>query len=95
MSGHLVFDKPPFAWQSFAVRNGCSLAERRIEGKELSDMTVEAHLASLQQKHGTLEDQIHTEMLRPAGQDQVIADLKRKKLRLKDEIERLRAQMRH
>lgn len=58
-------------------------------------MTVEAHLASLQQKHGSLEEQIHAEMMRPAGQDQVIADLKRKKLRLKDEIERLRAQMRH
>jgi hypothetical protein len=58
-------------------------------------MTVEAHLATLQQKHGTLEEQLRDEMMRPSGQDQVIAELKRKKLRLKDEIERLRSQFSH
>jgi hypothetical protein len=58
-------------------------------------MTVEAHLATLQQKHGSLEEQLRAEMVRPAGQDQVIAELKRKKLRLKDEIERLRLQFSH
>lgn len=58
-------------------------------------MTVEAHLATLEQKHGTLEEQLHVEMARPSGQDQLIAELKRKKLRLKDEIERLRTQISH
>ncbi|WP_099865421.1 YdcH family protein [Pararhizobium haloflavum] len=52
-------------------------------------MTVQAHLATLQQKHGSLEEQLHAEMTRPSSQDHVIADLKRKKLRIKDEIERL------
>lgn len=58
-------------------------------------MTVEAHLATLQRKHGTLEEQIHAELTRPSTADERIADLKRQKLRLKDEIERLRAQMSH
>lgn len=54
-------------------------------------MTLETHLASLQQKHGSLEDELHAEMTRPSMQDQVIADLKRRKLRIKDEIERLKS----
>lgn len=58
-------------------------------------MTVEAHLATLQQKHGSLEEQLHAEMNRPSGQQQVIAELKRKKLKIKDEIERLKSQIRH
>jgi hypothetical protein len=58
-------------------------------------MTVEAHLATLERKHGTLEEQLHAEMTRPSAKDQVIAELKRQKLRIKDEIERLKVQMRH
>lgn len=58
-------------------------------------MTVEAHLATLERKHGSLEDQLHAEMTRPSAKDVLIADLKRQKLRIKDEIERLRSKMSH
>ena len=56
-------------------------------------MTVEAHLATLKQRHVTLEEQLHAERTRPSGKEQVIAELKRQKLRIKDEIERLKFQM--
>ncbi len=53
-------------------------------------MTIQAHLESLQKKHGALEEQLHHAMTSPSIDDSQIADLKRRKLRLKDEIERLR-----
>ncbi|MBN9033105.1 MAG: DUF465 domain-containing protein [Rhizobiales bacterium 63-7] len=53
-------------------------------------MTIQAHLESLQKKHGALEEQLHLAMTSPSIDDGEIADLKRRKLRLKDEIERLR-----
>lgn len=58
-------------------------------------MTIEAHLATLEKKHGALEEALHTALLHPSAKDQEIADLKRKKLRIKDEIERLRLQPAH
>jgi hypothetical protein len=58
-------------------------------------MTVEAHLATLERKHGSLEEQLHAEMTKPSSKDHHIAELKRQKLRLKDEIERIKSQMRH
>lgn len=56
-------------------------------------MTVEAHLATLQRKHGSLEEQLDAEITRPSAQDQVIGEIKRQKLRIKDEIERLKTRM--
>ncbi|MBD8556210.1 DUF465 domain-containing protein [Rhizobium sp. CFBP 8762] len=53
-------------------------------------MSIEAHLATLEKKHGVLEEEIHTALTQPSTHDQHIADLKRRKLRLKDEIERIR-----
>lgn len=57
-------------------------------------MTVEAHLATLERKHGSLEEQLQAEMTRPSAKDQLIAELKRQKLRIKDEIERLKTNTR-
>ncbi len=54
-------------------------------------MTIEAHLATLEQKHGALEEELHTALSRPSAEDQVISDIKRRKLRIKDEIERLKS----
>ena len=57
-------------------------------------MTIEAHLATLEQKHGALEEELHVALSRPSSEDRVITDIKRRKLRIKDEIERLKS-MRH
>ncbi|HET7413742.1 MAG TPA: DUF465 domain-containing protein [Pararhizobium sp.] len=57
-------------------------------------MTIEAHLAALEQKHGTLEDELQTVLSSPSSEDQTIAEIKRRKLRVKDEIERLKSSVR-
>lgn len=62
----------------------------QAKGRELS-MTIEAHLTTLEKKHGALEQELHVAMNRPSTQDEQIADLKRRKLRIKDEMERLRS----
>ncbi len=49
-------------------------------------MTVSEHLASLRAKHADLEQHIHDEEHRPLPDQSLITDLKRQKLRIKDEI---------
>jgi hypothetical protein len=56
-------------------------------------MSLQAHLSELTAKHKALESQIEDELAHPGYDDLTIADLKRKKLRLKDEIMRLEAQI--
>jgi hypothetical protein len=58
-------------------------------------MTIEAHIETLEKKHGALEDELHTAMLHPSTGDVTIAELKRQKLKIKDEIERLRYTTQH
>lgn len=53
-------------------------------------MTTSARVEALEKKHEALEAEIKTASLAPSVDDLVIADLKRKKLLLKDEIEKLR-----
>mgnify|MGYP000897100103 CR=1 FL=1 len=58
-------------------------------------MALEAHLSELSEKHRALDRKIEEEASRPTADDLLIADLKRQKLRLKDEIERLKHEMSH
>ena len=53
-------------------------------------MTMQAHLSELERKHRALENEIAEAMVHPSSDDLKIAELKRKKLQVKDEIERLR-----
>ena len=53
-------------------------------------MAMQAHLAELEKRHEALEREIQTELHRPSGDDLKVVTLKRKKLQLKEEIERLR-----
>ncbi len=53
-------------------------------------MSMQSHLAELEKKHKALEDQIHDCQIHPAVDDLRVVELKRKKLMVKDEIERLR-----
>lgn len=54
-------------------------------------MTVQAHLESLQKKHVALEEELHTLRTSPSISDTELAECKRRKLRIKDEIERLKS----
>ncbi|ANV26805.1 DUF465 domain-containing protein [Agrobacterium sp. SOY23] len=58
-------------------------------------MTIQAHIASLEKKHGALEEELESILASPSSDDREIADLKRRKLRLKDELQRLKASTRH
>jgi hypothetical protein len=54
-------------------------------------MTIESHLEQLVKKHGALETEIAEAMTHPSIDDVVLTDLKRRKLYLKEEIERIRS----
>ncbi len=54
-------------------------------------MAVEARIRQLGSRHQSLEQAIHDEMKRPASDDIRLKDLKRKKLKLKEEMESHRA----
>lgn len=45
------------------------------------------HLEALRARHAALEEQIHEEQKFPAANMAILRDLKRQKLRLKEEIE--------
>jgi hypothetical protein len=53
-------------------------------------MTIQAHLTELERRHQKLEDEIAEAMAHPSTDDLKIAELKRQKLQVKDEITRLR-----
>jgi len=55
-------------------------------------MSLANHLEELQRKHGDMERQIYDAMNHPSVDDLEIVDLKRRKLALKDEIEKLKSQ---
>ncbi len=52
-------------------------------------MSVRAHLQELQKKHQSLSMQVEAEQRSPASDDLRITELKKQKLRLKEEISRL------
>ena len=54
-------------------------------------MSLANHLEELQRKHGDIEREIDQAMTHPSVDDLEIVNLKRRKLAIKDEIEKLRA----
>ena len=52
-------------------------------------MSMSSHLQELRKKHETLSERVEKSQRSPGSSDHEIAELKRQKLRLKDEIERL------
>jgi hypothetical protein len=53
-------------------------------------MAIQAHLVELERKHRILESELHDALMHLSTDDLRIVELKRRKLMLKDEIERLR-----
>ena len=53
-------------------------------------MSTQAHLAELERRHQALEEEINEALAHPSADDLKIAELKRRKLQVKDEIARLR-----
>ncbi len=53
-------------------------------------MAIQSHLTELERRHQALELAISEALTHPSTDDLQIAELKRRKLHVKDEIERLR-----
>jgi hypothetical protein len=56
-------------------------------------MAIESHLAELEKRHQALEQEISDALIHPSTDDLQIAELKRRKLQVKDEIARLRQEV--
>jgi hypothetical protein len=56
-------------------------------------MSLQAHLSELASKHKALETELSEALAHPASSDAEIAELKRKKLRIKDEITKLQGEL--
>ena len=52
-------------------------------------MSIQTHLAELERRHHALEREIYEAQAHPATDDLKLAELKRRKLQVKDEIVRL------
>ena len=57
-------------------------------------MSLQAHLVELHAKHKALETELVEAIAHPASSDAEIAELKRRKLKIKDEITKLESQAR-
>jgi len=55
-------------------------------------MAIEARIRELDARHQSLENLIEEEMSHPSSDDLRVRELKRQKLRLKEEVEALRSQ---
>lgn len=53
-------------------------------------MSMQSHVEELERRHQALEKALKEEVTRPSSDDVRVADLKRRKLLLKDEINRLK-----
>jgi hypothetical protein len=56
-------------------------------------MSRETHLAALGQRHDALEKEIEKELVYPAADELKLAEMKRRKLQLKDEIAKLQSDL--
>jgi hypothetical protein len=52
-------------------------------------MSVSEHIETLRAKHQRLEGQLEAEVNRPRPDEGIVADLKKEKLRIKDELAQL------
>ncbi|MBB3808365.1 YdcH family protein [Pseudochelatococcus contaminans] len=52
-------------------------------------MSIEGHIVELKRRREALEKEIKTHLARPSVNSEEVAQLKRRKLHLKDEMERL------
>jgi hypothetical protein len=62
-----------------------------LEKEGQNQMTIQAHIESLAKKHEDLEEKLHAALSSPSTHDKEILEIKRLKLRLKDQMQRLQA----
>lgn len=55
-------------------------------------MSLQNHLSELERRHDALDREIEKEQVHPGSDETKVAELKRRKLHLKDEIAKLRGE---
>ena len=82
------------ARRHFAACADRQLCHNFVAGRPLGSrpMSIDSHLSELVRRHQAIEEAILAEENHPASDDIKVHELKRKKLQLKDEIERLKHQ---
>jgi hypothetical protein len=68
----------------------CAKLHRSYGQQEALLMAMESHLAELERRHQAIEKEIEDALNHPGTDDLTVADLKKRKLQLKDEISRLK-----
>src|SRR5205085_11393250 len=68
---------------------------RRRSQQGSSSMSLESHLVELERRHQAIDQVLAAEKTHPGTDDLKLIELKRKKLLLKDEIEKLRQEKVH
>ena len=58
-----------------------------------TSMSLQTHLVELEKKHKALENALASALAHPSASDVELAEMKRKKLHLKDEITRVKASL--
>ena len=53
-------------------------------------MSLQSHVAELERRHDALDREIAKELVHPASNELKLAEMKRRKLQMKDEIVKLR-----
>jgi hypothetical protein len=53
-------------------------------------MSLQSHLSELERRHEAIDKEIESELLHPSTDDLTLREMKRRKLCLKDEIEKLK-----
>jgi len=70
--------------------NSMTIRQAAILRKEIGHMAIQSHLAELERRHQALEQEISEALSHPSTDGLKVAELKRRKLHVKDEIARLR-----
>jgi hypothetical protein len=83
-------DSPPDWWLNFWARRVPSCAPDKPKSNDEVTMALQGHINHLSNQKKKLEDIINNEMSNPDWDELRVAALKKQKLRLKDELERLR-----
>jgi hypothetical protein len=69
---------------------GITVGKRQYTRKETGHMAIESHLAELERRHQALEQELNEAQSHPSIDDLILAELKRRKLLVKDEIARIK-----
>jgi hypothetical protein len=84
-------DRHPEWWLNFQARREPTSAPRRPKSNDEVHMALQGHINHLSNQKKKIEDIINHEMNSPDWDELRVAALKKQKLRIKDELERLRA----